>query len=211
MRILIVFILIFSSLILVGLSIIAFNKRKAVGTSAIYLACCITAIAIYSFCYSMELSSNSLEATMFWVRFEHLGIQTLTPFWFLFTLYQTGHEKWIYKKMSYLVFVEPVFMIFAAQTLGTLNLLHANPRINLVGPFYIFDYDRTILMILSIVYISLLLISSTALFTILLIGETPAFRNQTMVFWLGSILPWISGVVYNLGFSPYNLDPTLAV
>ncbi|MHC1770199.1 MAG: diguanylate cyclase [Flexilinea sp.] len=208
MRFLIIFILVLSSIILVVLSVIAFNKKKAVGTSAIYLGCCLAAIAIYSFCYSMELSSNSLGAIMFWVRLEHLGIQFLTPFWFLFTLYQTGHEKWMNKSRMVLLFILPVLFFLEAQTLGSLNLLHANPRVNLVGPFHIFDYDRTIWMILSVANISVLLISSTVMFTVLLFGLSSVFRGQTMIFWLGSILPWMSGVVYTLGFFPYNLDPT---
>ena len=195
------------SLAMVWLSIISFNKRKISGYSAIYLSLCMVSVSIYGLGYAMELSSNSLEGIMFWVRFEHIGIQTIAPFLFLFTLSHTQNEKWIQDRgLLFLIF--PVINIFFAMTLGKQNILHANPYFVWVGPFPIFHYHQTIWMKLSLVYTYLLLFGSAALIIRMMFGSTPALRQQLIVFLIAIIFPFLSGLIYNTGNSPYNLDLT---
>jgi hypothetical protein len=141
MRLFVIFILIISSIILAFFAAITHSRRKVSGNSANFLSGCLLALTIYSLGYALELSSNSLPQMMFWVRFEHIGIQLAAPFWFLFSLHQTGNGKWITKRRIALLFVIPVLTIIAAQTLGSLNLLHKNPRFSWIGPFPIFSYD----------------------------------------------------------------------
>lgn len=200
--------LIFSSGLLTILVFIAFSKRKTAGMPAVLLAGCLGAIAIYSFGYAMELSSQTLEGIMLWVRIEHLGIQAIAPIWFIFTLYHTGRENWLTKGRLIALLTIPTVVFLAAQTLGTWNLLHTNPRFSWVGPFPIFDYDVTILMMVGIAYMCVLLISTTILLTILLIWSAPASRSQTTIYLVSSFFPWFLGMMYNMGLSPYDLDLT---
>ena len=206
MRLFVIFILIISSIFLAIFSAITFLRRKVSGNSASFLSGCLLSLTIYSFGYALELSSNSLAQIMFWVRLEHFGIQTAAPFWFLFSLHQTGNGKWITKRRIALLFVIPVLVIMAAQTLGSLNLLHKNPKFTWIGPFPIFSYDSTALMILSIVYMSSLLIISTLLFTKLIVSTTRELRGQSLLIWASSFIPWISGLLYVFGLSPMHLD-----
>ena len=73
-----------SSIVSVVLAVISWNKRRTAGKAAIYLTLCLVAVSIYNFGYAMELSSKTLEQVMRWVRFEHWGIQLITPMWLLF-------------------------------------------------------------------------------------------------------------------------------
>ncbi|GAP40842.1 histidine kinase N-terminal 7TM domain-containing diguanylate cyclase [Flexilinea flocculi] len=195
------------SLTMVWLSIISFNKWKISGNSAIYLSLCMSSVSIYTLGYAMELSSNTLEGIMFWVRFEHIGIQMIAPFLFLFTLHHTYNEKLIPKK-RFLIFIIPVMNIIFAMTLGKQNILHANPYFVWVGQFPIFHYHQTIWMKLALVYLYLLLIGSAFLIIRMMFGSTPVLRRQSIVFMIAILIPFISGLVYNSGNSPYNLDLT---
>ena len=208
MRLFVIFILIISSIILAFFAAITHSRRKVSGNSANFLSGCLLALTIYSLGYALELSSNSLPQMMFWVRFEHIGIQLAAPFWFLFSLHQTGNGKWITKRRIALLYIIPVLSIIAAQTLGSLNLLHKNPRFSWIGPFPIFFYDLTIFMILSIAYLSLLLLFSSLLFTKLIVNTSAELRRQSMLIWASSFIPWISGLMYVFKLSPMHLDLT---
>ncbi|NMB94577.1 MAG: diguanylate cyclase [Flexilinea flocculi] len=205
-RLIVISILFLSTIILVSLAIITISKRKIVGKSAIYLACCLAAISLYCFGYGLELSSNSLDEVIFWVRFEHIGIQFLAPFWFIFVLYQTAHTKWINIYSKTVLFGIAFFFYFCSQTLGRLNWMHKNPRINWVHGMPIFDYDATPIMTMAVVYMSLLVITCFLLLTMLMIRSAPALKSRTLILWIGSFIPWISELIYFFGFSLYDLD-----
>ena len=205
-RLLIVVILISAAVIALLLAVIALGRRSIVGTPAIYFSLCMAAVSIYSFGYVMEVSSNTLPDIMFWVRFQHWGIQAVTPTWLLFSVYLAGKEKLITPKRMAALCIIPVFLFLAAQTLGGRNLWHLNPRLNTAGPFSTFTYDRGFISLLGIAYSSLCLAFSTFLFTITLFRVAPAFRKQAVILLVGSLIPWLGMLLYMFGLTPYNLD-----
>lgn len=180
--------------------------RNSSSRAALYLAICISATAIYSFGYGMELLSDTLKYAMFWVRFQHLGIDIIAPSWLLFALATTGFEKQITRKWIIILSIIPLGLFLSAQTLGWLNLFHQNPRMDMSGAFPIFTYDRNIFNYISAAYYSICLLISTTLFGLMLFRSSKAARRQAMVYLLGSIPPWIGLVAYSLG-SVYDSTP----
>lgn len=189
------------------LSIAAWRKRSTAGAPALYLSLCMLAITVYTFGYTMELASNSLESIQFWVRYEHWGIQAVAPLWLLFALAISGKEKLITPKFLAALFFFPVIFLAISQTLGSLNLAHPNPRLDTSGPFPTFNYDRSIFTYIALLYTSLCLAVSTYLFTTMYIRSAPTFRDQTIFFWVGSLIPWAAGFIYHLDLIPHNIDP----
>ena len=207
-RILIVVVILIAAFILLILSFTTYSRRKVAGLSATFLSLSLFAVFVYTFGYAMELVSDSAESVFMWVRFEHLGIQAIAPTWLLFTIYQTGREKWVNTPRAIGLFILPLGFFLAVQTLGNLNFMHPNARLEYSGLFPVFTYDRTIMIYLSVAYQSILLAISTVLFSIMLIKSARPFRYQAVIFWLGSMVPWIGGIIYNLGLAPFNLDIT---
>ncbi len=205
-RLLIIIILLSAAVVTLLLSVIAWRKRTSAGPAAIYLSLCMAAVSIYSFGYAMEVSSNTLPAIMFWVRFQHWGSQTVTPTWLLFSIYLAGKEKLITPKRTAALYIIPLLLILTAQTLGGHNLWHLNPRLNTDGPFPTFTYDRGFISLLGTAYGSLCLAFSTILFTIMLFQAAPAFRKQAAIFLVGSLIPWFGMLLYMFRLTPYNLD-----
>lgn len=205
-RTLIISILFTSAICLIVLSYLIWNRRIRSSRGAQYFSLGLAATAVYTFGYGMELSSQTLAGVMFWVRFEHLGIQLITPCWVLFTLCITGYERVITPSRLLVLFAYPIFLLFATQTLGSVNLVHHNPRLDLTGPFPTFSYDRGIWMYIGLAYINVCLLACLVLYTIMVLRSKPAFRNQAILFWLGSIIPFIAEFLYNVGKSPYNID-----
>jgi diguanylate cyclase (GGDEF)-like protein len=205
-RALIIIILLSAAVVTLSLSVIAWRRRASAGPPAIYFSLCMAAVSIYSFGYGMEVSSSTLPDIMFWVRFQHWGIQAVTPTWFLFSICLAGKEKFITPKRIAALFVIPVFLLLAAQTLGTYNLWHLNPGLNTAGPFPTFTYERGFIAWLGTAYSSLCLAFSTILFTVMLFTAAPAFRKQAAILLTGSLIPWFGLLLYMFGLTPYNLD-----
>jgi diguanylate cyclase (GGDEF)-like protein len=205
-RIVIVTTLILAALVLFLLGLAAW-LRRATGKSAVFLAICMWAVAIYSFGYGMELLSNSLSQAEFWVRFEHWGIQLIAPTWLLFALSVSGYEKRIKPVFIIALGVIPLYLFLTAQTLGWLNLAHHNPRMILSGPFPMFTYDRNLWNYIAVGYYSLCIATSTVVFAIALFKSVPAVKKNALIYLLGSLPAWVGLVLHNLGLSG-NIDFT---
>ncbi len=199
--------LLITALIMLILSIIAWRRRSS-GTAAIFLSICLLSVSIYCFGYAMELQSQTLQTAMFWVRFQHWGIDFIAPFWLLFALAVSGYEKWINKKLIIAIFIIPVVLFLASQTLGWLNLSHHNPRMDRSGLFPIFTYDRTIFNYIVVGYYSLCLAISMILFLIMYLKSVSSFKNQVIIYLLGSLPPWVALILYNLDLFTLNIDLT---
>ena len=205
-RIVIVTTLILAALVLFLLGLAAWLRRST-GKSAVFLAICMWAVAIYSFGYGMELLSNTLSQAEFWVRFEHWGIQVIAPTWLLFALSVSGYEKRIKPALIIALGVIPLYLFLTAQTLGWLNLAHHNPSMDFSGPFPIFTYDRNIWNYIAVGYYSLCIGGSTVLFAISLVKSTPAVKKNALIYLLGSLPAWVGLILHNLGLSS-NIDFT---
>jgi diguanylate cyclase (GGDEF)-like protein len=207
-RLILVVALITAAAVLLYLSFISWRRRKLAGRAAVYLSICGAAVSIYCFGYALEVSSNSLPDMMFWVRFQYWGIFLSAPAWLLFSLCLAGEEKLITRKRIVVLFIVPVLYFMAAQTLGWLNLAHHNPHLDTSGAFPTFAYDRGLINTIGMAFMSLCLGTSTLLFTVMLLRSAPAFRTQAVIFWIGSMIPWCSALLYSSGVYPNHLDFT---
>lgn len=203
-----VFILLVSASALLFLSCIAWMRRNNAGPPAVWLSLCMTGAAIYDFSYAMELSRNTLSGIMFWVRIQHWGIEAVAPTWLLFSVYLSGRGKFVTRKRIILLFIVPVLLFLAAQTLGGLDLYHNNPRLDTTGFFPVFIYDRSPIAWLAVTYYTFCITTSTLLFTLMLLRSASAFRRQATLFLLGSLIPWATMMVYVFDMAPYRLDVT---
>jgi diguanylate cyclase (GGDEF)-like protein len=196
-----------AALIMLGLSIISWRRRLS-GNAAIYLSICLFSVAIYCFGYAMELHSETLQSAMFWVRFQHWGIDFIAPSWLLFALAVSGYEKRITKKLIIALFIIPVILFLVSQTLGWLNLGHHNPRLDMSGPFPVFTYDRNLYNYIIIGYYSVCLAISMVLYLAMYFRSAPSFRDQAVVYLIGSVPPWLALILYNLNLFPFQIDFT---
>lgn len=196
-----------AALIMLILSFISWHRRSS-AKAAEYLSICLFTVAIYCFGYAMEIQCATLKSAMFWVRFQHWGIEFIAPTWLLFALAVSGYQKQISKKMVIALYIIPVLLFLMSQTLGWLNLTHANPRMDISGPFPIFIYDRTFYNYVVIGYYSACLLASAVLFSIMFFRSAPSFRNQAVIYLIGSLPPWLSLILHNLNLFPSHIDFT---
>ncbi len=206
-RIIIIISLVVTSLILLAVSITAW-RRRSLGYPAVFLSICLAGVAIYSLGYGLELASSTLTWAMFWVRFQHWGIQVIAPTWLLFAMVVSGQDRRISKKLIILISIIPAYLFLTSQTLGWLNLAHHNPRLEIIENLPVFIYDRNLFNYIAIAYYLLCLAISIGLFINMLVRSAPSFRKQAGIFLVGSIIPLFPLVAHNLNKIQSNLDIT---
>lgn len=201
-RILLIFINILSTLTATYACIVAFQKRENSGQPAIYLGVAMGATAIYSFGYAMELASNTLENILFWVKIEHIGIQTIAPTWILFALSISGKQNYITPRRIGLLLIIPSIMLISVIA----GIVHTNPSLTANAPFPTLSYSRGFLSWVGIAFMSSCLVISFGLLISMYLRSAPAFRKQAKLLLIGAILPWVGMIFSVSGSVPYNLD-----
>ncbi|HWR12447.1 MAG TPA: diguanylate cyclase [Rectinemataceae bacterium] len=204
----VVSLLLSSCMAILVICVLAMRKRTTSGLAAVFLTLCGIGAAIYDFGYAMEIRSTTLSGVLFWVRFQHWGIQSIPLLWLLFTLCIMGKRKFITPISSALLCFMPLVALACSQTLGGLNLLHPNPHLGDGAMMSLFLYDRGWAIYLVTGIQSIYLLASAILFVVGLIRGVPVPRTQTLIYLTGSLLPWLNGLAYNMGLIPYNLDST---
>ncbi|NOH01042.1 MAG: diguanylate cyclase [Chloroflexi bacterium] len=69
-------------------------------------------LGIWSFAYAMITLSESLEAKLFWLRVENIGIQSVPVLWFFFAMKYTRLDRWLTGKPSqFLFWIIPVISL----------------------------------------------------------------------------------------------------
>ena len=207
-RFIITALLFFSCGALFFVCLLAIRKRSTSGFPAILLALAGLFVAIYDIGYAMEINTVDIAETFFWVRFQHWGIQLVTPTWFLFALLIVRKNKTVSPYMVTLIFFPPIIALLASQTLGGLNLLHSNPGLAGGELLSRFVYDKGWAMYLVVIVQSAYLIASIVLLAISFARGFPIPRNQSAIYLLGTALPLVSSLAYNFDITPYNADTT---
>ncbi len=202
----IIAVLLGASVTMAFMALIAWRRRGVGRLAAVYLALCMLGMAIYNLGYALELTHTTLPDVMFWVRFQHWGIQVIAPTWLLFALCITGKERLITPLRAVMLCSPALLFFLAAQTLGGANLLHANPRLTVHGPFVTFTYDRTLIAWLNVIYVVMCLVLGAVLFLRMLLRSGPTLRKQAATFVGGSAIAGVALALYSFGLTPYKLD-----
>ena len=85
---------IMSTVMLFSLGIYAFRLRKRVAIAGLF-SLQTFAMAIWTLCYALELSSPTLEGKILWAKMKYLGATTGPALWLVFSLYYTNHRYWL--------------------------------------------------------------------------------------------------------------------
>ena len=162
--------------------------------------------AIYSLAYTMEISTKDLATMLLWLRIEYIGIAFIPTFFILFALDYTdrGHKAGPLLKTVLCLFSLTTLLL--ALTLDYHNLMHQAPAINTEGPFPILIFERGAWYWLHSLYIFGALILSSILFFVMWLTSSPVYRKQITFVLLGSLIPSIGFIFYQLRPFAWEMD-----
>lgn len=182
------------------LAMFAWRHRTVRGAAA--FAILMLAVMEWSLSYAPDLSSPELAVKVFWSKVEYLGIVLVPLAWLAFALQYTGRERWLKHRGS---------ALFALPSLLTLALVWTNEAHGLIwrsvrlvrGPDFVgWKADYGLAFWLFTGYSYLLMLAGTALLLWTIFRAPALYRGQAAAVLIGSIIPWLSNLLYNIDLNP---------
>lgn len=166
-------------------------------------------VAVWSACQGIIVGMSDLEAVMFVLNIEYLGIVTVPVFWLLFTLRFVGKDQWLTRKWIVVQFIFPVISLAMVWT-NSLHHLHYQDAhiyefngvyglLTAKGPWYIIHTTYFYLSMGLGVFLLFRRFRTTE----------GMYKKQTFIILLGTLVPWIANILVVFQVGPFNsLDPT---
>jgi PAS domain S-box-containing protein len=197
----VILVLIITSAIVSGL-LAAFAWRHRTVRGATAFAVLNLAVLVWAFSYAPDVSSPELAIKIFWSKVEYFGIVVVPVAWLAFALQYTGREHWLKPR---------TLALLALPSLVTLPLVWTNElhyliwrNIELVpGPGYVgwkAEYGLAFWVFTAYSYVLMLI--GTALLLWTLFRAPKLYRGQAAGVLIGSLVPWLSNLFYNIGLNP---------
>ena len=101
-----VIVLVSNAVLAAAIAILLKRRHPAPGRNA--LIWMLFGLSIWAFSYAMITVFPTLEAKIFWLRIENIGILTVPVFWFLFTVQYAQVDQWLNRYTGALFFVIPL-------------------------------------------------------------------------------------------------------
>ncbi len=182
------------------LAFVAWRRRPAPG--ALPLTLLMLAVAEWTGCYALEMTSRDHSFAFFWARMGYLGIVTVPGAWLALVLQYTGREDWLAGRRWLLLTVEPALTWLAALTNGLHGLLWSRFEMGMQGPYTLVSVTHGAWWWVHFAYsYSLLLLGA-----VLLLKEfphaSPPYRRQILALLSGVLLPWLANALYIFGLNP---------
>ncbi|MEJ5361788.1 MAG: diguanylate cyclase [Spirochaetota bacterium] len=193
-----------STAILLSLCIIIIIRKKVKERK--YLLLILLASAIYSTGYNIEIQGQTLQWVHISLIFEYIGISFLPAFLILLALsYATDIDR-IHFYTKFIIYLIPIITFITIVTYPYHNLLHKNPFIDFSGPFPIVSFEKGIWYWVHIVYYNIALLIANIIFLRIYIKSHSRFKRQTAIFFLSTLIPWITLIIYISGILTWQLD-----
>ncbi|MEN6573135.1 histidine kinase N-terminal 7TM domain-containing protein [Methanobacterium aggregans] len=182
-------------------------KRRGISGS-IYLFFIILAASLWSFTGALELASTSIGSKIFWGKISYIGITTVAPLWFLFTVTYSKNQLKVKRQHIILLLIIPALTTLLAFT----NEMHG-----LVWPGFgyletsaglIIIYKHGVAAITSSIYSYALMIMGLIVIGQNLFREPSIYKQRGFLMVLAALIPLLSNLIYALGVSPFYFDPT---
>jgi diguanylate cyclase (GGDEF)-like protein len=186
------------------LAVYAFRFRTT--PSAGPLGWMMLACSVYSLGYAFELGSSSLQNMLFWSKVQYLGISFIPAFWLLFILTYSGREPWLTPVTKTVLFSLSGLTLVLHWTNSLHHLYYAHESVDNTGPFPVLAFVKGPWYWVHQAYTNFALLAGTILLLRQFMRSPPAYRPQTLLVLIGSVLPWVVYLVYLAGLSPHHMD-----
>jgi diguanylate cyclase (GGDEF)-like protein len=176
------------------LAVIAGRFRMAKGARVFSLMA--LSGAWYSIFYSLEISSDSLEAILFWLRFEYLGIVLIPAFLVLFVALYTGRVVKINVMLAGSVLIVPLITFLLVLTNASHGLIYETYYLDQSGPIAIIAFQEGPWYWVQTAYVSLAVLITNVMLIQMWFGANPIYRSKIVLMLFGSLIPWMGMIAY---------------
>lgn len=188
-------------LILAGLlvGLISFYIVFRLDRSVRWIAYTMIGFSIWGLGYGIELTRNTLEEMMFWVKIEYIGLLSAPVCWLIFALRYTGFDP---KKMRWItpsIFIIPAISYLIVLTNEWHHLHYSKMWVIMTGPFPLMGIEKGPLYAIQTVYAYVAFLMGTLILVKRFQYANKYFRTQTQLLILGGVIPILANILYQTG------------
>ncbi len=191
-----------AGILALALALVAWRRRPAPG--ALSLTLLMLAVAEWSGCYALEMTSRDHSFAFFWARMGYLGIVTVPGAWLALVLQYTGRENWLAGRRWLLLTGEPALTWLAALTNDLHGLLWSRFEMVMQGPYTLVSVTHGAWWWVHFAYSYSLLLLGAGLLLKAFPHSSPPYRRQILAILSGALLPWLANALYIFGLNPLH-------
>lgn len=194
------------SLILISAGLLTFYMSlsifKKLGGAVYSFGYIMGAIALWAISYGIELSCTSLDAMLFWVNVEYLGIATLPALWMVFVLTYIGKKSRVTGQLLAGIFSIPVITILLVWTNSLHHLHYTSVSVSQVDNYALLDIVPGVWYQVFTIYFYVML-AMGIYFLVRQSRFAPViYRKQYRTIIASALIPWAVNLLYLLGLRP---------
>ena len=150
--------------------------------------------AVWSIAYALELASGTLEAMLFWIRIEYVGISFIPSAWFAFVVRFVGRDEWLTWRNRFLVFGFPTLTLLAVWTNSWHHLHYRSVSVDSTGPFPLLAIERGPWYLAHTVFFYLLLGVGMYILIQRFHRADAVYRRQNLAVLIGAIIAMVVAI-----------------
>jgi hypothetical protein len=182
-----VLLLIVSSI--VSLILIIYGLRHKHAAGALPFAALMLCAFLWSFGYAMEIASAGLNAKVFWLNVQQIGIFGSSVAWLVLALQCSGHARWLNFRLIIPFYILPAIAVLLIWTNEIHHLMRLDVYIEVSDRLAVVNAVRTPLSLLFISYSYLLLAVSLYILLKSSRRAPSPYREQRIIFSISLLLP----------------------
>jgi PAS domain S-box-containing protein len=190
-------VLLVSGVLLLLFALFLFNRVQASVQSFAWLS---AFTAVWSIAYAFELASGTMEAMLFWVRIEYVGIAFVPAAWFVFVVRFVGRDEWLTLKNRLLVFGFQGLTLLSVWTNPWHHLHYQSVSVDTSGPFPLLVIERGPWYLAQMAFTYVLFATGMYILLQRFRRADVVYRRQNLAVLIGALIPWSSNLIYELGF-----------
>ncbi len=185
---------------------LAWTRRASPG--AIPMLVLAPAATIWSVAYGLELATSGLGAKVFWAKVQYFGIAIVPTAWLAVVLAYSGRDSWLRPWRLVLMPVVPGIVLISVWTNELHGAVWSSTELGVSGAFdplviqHGFVWWGYVFYAYALLFLGSIVLSDTVLHTVRI------YSSQAAALLISMLAPWISQVVFGLGYRLVGLDPT---
>lgn len=189
------------------ISIYAWQRIHVAGSRA--LAVLMFAAAGYSFAYTMQISSTTLEGMVMWYGILLPFASMISPAWFIFILRITGNDRWMNNGYRALFVVIPLLTCLVYWLPYTRQWYGSGFGIDATTLVASMMWVKGWMYYINLSYSYLLIIGGMVVLVLTITRMRHIFQAQMVAVLIGATIPLAANIMFHTGNSPVpGLDVT---
>jgi PAS domain S-box-containing protein len=182
------------------LAVFAWRHRSVRGATAFVLL--MLAVMEWTLAYAFDLSSPDLAGKVLWSKIEYVGIVSVPVGWLAFALQFTDRGSWLRPRNILLLSLIPLCILPLVWTNEAHGLIWRSVSLVPGAQFQGWKATYGPAFWLFTIYSYLLLLAGSALLIWTIWRAPKLYRGQAGAVLLGTLVPWLSNLLYNVGLNP---------